>query len=158
MTERKEVPARISDVSASVQKPKCFVIAPIGDEGSDTRRKSDRVLKFIVGKALQDKYEVQRADDIRQPGMITVQIIEQLLKAPLVVADLSEGNANVYYELAIRHAVKKPVIHLITKGQAPPFDVSQMRYVSFDITDPESIERAQQQLKDQVEANRIISL
>jgi hypothetical protein len=133
-------------------KPKCFVIIQIGKEGSETRKKSDRVLKYIVENALEDKYHVQRADDIRQPGTVTVQIIEQLLEAPLVVADLSDFNANVYYELAIRHAVKKPVVHLITTGQDAPFDVNQMRYVSYDITAPESVEAAREELRDHVAA------
>jgi hypothetical protein len=141
---------RAQAAGTSGQKPKCFVIAPIGEEGSPTRKRSNLVLKHIVGKSLEDSYDVQRADDIRQPGIVTVQIIEQLLGAPLVVADLSERNANVYYELAIRHAVKKPVVHLLTKGQEAPFDVSQMRYVSFDIEDPDSVEEAQGQLRDQV--------
>jgi hypothetical protein len=132
------------------EKPRCFVIIQIGKEGSETRLKSDRVLKYIVANALADKYDVQRADDIRQPGTVTVQIIEQLLEAPLVVADLSDWNANVYYELAIRHAVKKPVVHLITKGQEAPFDVNQMRYVSYDITAPESIEAAKQEVRENV--------
>ncbi len=135
-----------------MRKPKCFVIIQIGKEDSDERLKSDRVMKYIVERALEDKYHVQRADDIRQPGTVTVQIIEQLLEAPLVVADLSDRNANVYYELAIRHAVKKPVVHLITKGQEAPFDVNQMRYVSYDITAPESVEAAREELKQNVEA------
>lgn len=143
---------RVNYTSLVPEKPKCFVIAPIGKEGSDERKNSDNVLKYIVEKTLEDKYEVKRADDIRQPGTVTVQIIEQLLEAPLVVADLSGGNPNVYYELAIRHAVRKPVVHLITKGQPAPFDVSQMRYISYEITDPGSIENAQQQLRDNVQA------
>jgi hypothetical protein len=141
-----------STPTVSAQKQRCFVIAPIGKDGSETRKKSDNVLKYIVEKALEDKYEVKRADDIRQPGTVTVQIIEQLLEAPLVVADLSDWNANVYYELAIRHAAKKPVVHLITKGQEAPFDVSQMRYVSYDITDPGSVDNAKQELRDHVQA------
>ena len=137
---------------ASARKPKCFVIIQIGKEGSDVRLKSNRVMKYIVERALEDKYDVQRADDIKRPGTVTVQIIEQLLEAPLVVADLSDFNANVYYELAIRHAVKKPVIHLITKGQEAPFDVNQMRYVSYDITAIESVEEAREELRQNVEA------
>jgi hypothetical protein len=145
-------PPAASTLTASAPKQKCFVIAPIGKDGSDVRKKSDNVLKYIVENALGDKYEVIRADDIRQPGTVTVQIIEQLLEAALVVADLSERNANVYYELAIRHAVKKPVVHLITKGQEAPFDVNQMRYIPFDITDPGSIEKAKEELRDNVRA------
>jgi hypothetical protein len=127
------------------------VIAPIGEDGSSIRKKSDRVLKYIIGRALENKYKAERADDIRRPGMVTSQIIEQLLTAPLVVADLSGGNPNVYYELAIRHAIKKPVVHMITKGESAPFDVSPTRHVTFDITDPE-VDEAQNQLRDHVAA------
>jgi hypothetical protein len=151
-TERNSKVAGVQLAGTSGQKPKCFVIIQIGKEGSDVRLKSDRVMKYIVERGLDDKYDVQRADDIKRPGTVTVQIIEQLLEAPLVVADLSDFNANVYYELAIRHAVKKPVVHLITKGQEAPFDVNQMRYVSYDITAIETVEAACEELRQNVEA------
>ena len=132
--------------AAASPKPKCFVIGPIGADDSDTRWKSDRVLKHIVRAILQETYDVERADDIRRPGIITVQIIQQLLEARLVVADLSEANPNVYYELAVRHAARKPVIHMIAEGDDAPFDVSQMRFIRFDIKDLESVERAKREL------------
>ena len=50
-----------------------------------------------------------------QPGSITTQIVDQILTAALVVADLTGHNANVLYELAIRHVVRKPVVQLIQK-------------------------------------------
>ncbi len=141
----------MSEAAAS-PKPKCFVIAPIGADGSDTRWKSDRVLKHIVRATLQDAYDVERADDIRRPGIITVQIIQQLLEARMVVADLSEANPNVYYELAVRHAARKPVIHMIAEGEDTPFDVSQMRFIRFNIKDLDSVERARQELGGHVRA------
>lgn len=138
--------------AAASSKPKCFVIAPIGAEGSDTRWKSDRILKHIIRTTLQGTYDVERADDIHRPGIITVQIIQRLLEAPLVVADLSEANPNVYYELAIRHAAKKSVVHMIAEGEDAPFDVSQMRFIRFNIKDPDSIERAKHELDEHVKA------
>jgi hypothetical protein len=67
-------------------------------------------------------------------------------------ADLSDGNPNVYYELAIRHYLAKPIVHIIAAGQEAPFDVNQMRYVAFNITDPDSIEAAQRELLAHVDA------
>ncbi len=134
------------------QKKDCFVISPIGLDDSDTRKRADQVLRHIIKKALSDTYAVERADDISKPGLITLQIIERLMKAPMVVADLTDANANVYYELAIRHFVKKPVVHLITEGQKPPFDVAQMRYISYDLTDPDSVESAAQEVRDHATA------
>ena len=134
------------------QKKPCFVISPIGPDNSETRKKADQVLRHIIKKALSDTYAVERADDISKPGLITLQVIERLMKAPMVVADLTDANANVYYELAIRHFVKKPVVHLIAEGQDPLFDVAQMRYIRYDLTNPDSVERAGQEVRDHAAA------
>jgi hypothetical protein len=116
------------------------------------RKRADQVLKYIIKEALSDDYVVDRADDIKKPGIITLQVIERLMKAPMVVADLTDANANVYYELAIRHFVKQPVVHLITEGQQPPFDVAPMRYIPYELTNLDSVARAAQELRDQAVA------
>jgi hypothetical protein len=76
------------------------------------------------------------------PGIITSQIIERVVEDDLVVADLTGANANVFYELALRHAVRKPVLHIIAKDQSIPFDVSMSRAIPYDLADPDSIESA----------------
>jgi hypothetical protein len=58
----------------------------------------------------------------------------------------------VFYELAIRHATKKPSVHLVNSDEAIPFDVNQIRAIEFDLTNPDSIETAQTRLRKQVEA------
>ena len=93
---------------------------------------------------------MKRADEIDQPGMITVQIIERLLTADLVVAYLTGQNANVFYELAIRHAAKKPIVHLYKSGETLPFDVSQLRAIKYDLSNPDSLESAGKSLQEQV--------
>lgn len=132
--------------AAEALLPLCFVISPIGKEGSEIRKASDKILKHIITKPLEKKYRIERADEISKPGLITVQIIQRLRDAELVIADLSGGNPNVYYELAIRHYLAKPIVHIIKGGEEAPFDVNQMRFVAFDIADPDSIESAQTQL------------
>ena len=76
-----------------------------------------------------------RADKISKPGLITAQVIEHIVRAPLLVADLSYGNPNVYYELALRHACRKPTVQVIRSGDHLPFDVGQFRTVTLDMTD-----------------------
>lgn len=78
---------------------------------------------------------VVRADQIDTPGMITKQIIEYLLKARLVVADLSFSNANVFYELALRHAIRLPIVQIIRHRDPIPFDINQMRTIIIDNRD-----------------------
>lgn len=133
-------------------KPSCFVIAPIGDKDSDIRKRSDRVLKHIFRKALAEKYEITRADEITEPGMITSQVLRAVQDSELVVADLTGHNPNVFYEMAVRHAVDKPIIHLIERRLSSiPFDVGGFRTIDYDLTDPDSIESAVEQLTKQAE-------
>ena len=113
-----------------------FFVAPIGNEDSEQRRHSDLFLSTFVEPVL-DKFnlKVVRADSIGDPGIITKQIVEYLLKSRLVVADLSFHNPNVFYELAIRHLIRKPVVQIMRTSDRIPFDVSQIRTVKIDTTD-----------------------
>lgn len=114
----------------------CFYIAPIGESGSDPRKHSDLFLGTIVEPALEPfKLRVVRADAIDKPGVITRQIIEYIMRSRLVVADLSFHNPNVFYELALRHAVKLPIVQIIRLSDRIPFDVNQMRTIQIDTTD-----------------------
>jgi hypothetical protein len=114
----------------------CFVIAPIGYPGSSTRKRSDQILKHIIKPAVKKcGYEAIRADDIAQTGMITKQILQRVAEDPLVIADLTGGNPNVFYELAIRHALQKPLVQIIEKGEKLPFDIADTRTIYFDLDD-----------------------
>jgi hypothetical protein len=73
------------------------------------------------------------------------------LEDDLVIADLSERNANVFYELAIRHAIRKPLIQMIMTGEKLPFDVGMMRTIHFDIRDLENVEQTKQDLAKQIQ-------
>lgn len=117
------------------QKEICFFIAPIGEETSEQRLHSDLFLNQIVEPALQEfNLKVVRADSINQAGLITKQIIEHLRTAKLVVADLSFHNPNVFYELAYRHTLNLPTIHIIRKADNIPFDINDFRTIVIDDT------------------------
>jgi hypothetical protein len=126
----------------------CFVIGPIGDPGSDIRKWSDTILDCIIEPAVTAcGYDKPiRADHISQTGMITVQILEHLIGDDLVIADLTDSNPNVYYELAVRHAARKPFVQLIKDGQSIPFDLKDLRTIRVD-RDVEIALRATQQLQ-----------
>ena len=135
-----------------VEDKVCFVICPIGKAGSETRRRSDLTLKYIINPIVEEfGYYPIRADKISESGMITHQIIDYIIKSPLVIADLTDVNPNVFYELAIRHIVEKPYIQMIKSDQEIPFDVSGMRTILFD-TDVEQAEFAKKELKDQIQS------
>ena len=126
----------------------CFVIAPLGDPGTPTRKRSDQILKHIIAPASRECGfgEPLRADGIAEAGIITTQVIQHLIDDAVVIADLTDHNPNVFYELAVRHAFRKPVIQLIQFDQKIPFDVAGLRTVKFDHTDLDSAAAAMAEL------------
>jgi hypothetical protein len=116
----------------------CFYVTPIGEEGSDERKHSDLILGQIVEPAIEAlglDLVVVRADRLTQPGMISQQILQHVLGARLVVADLSFHNPNVFYELAIRHATGLPTVLISRAAESVPFDVADLRVLRVDMTD-----------------------
>lgn len=134
-------------------KPKrCFVISPIGKKNSPTREHADKFLKDIVEPVVRELgyTRPKRADKISEPGIITAQIIERVVEDDLVVADLTDGNPNVYYELAVRHVARKPLILMIKIGTLIPFDVSASRVIQFDLTNSKNLVACRKELKAQI--------
>ena len=76
--------------------------------------------------------DAYRADDIYRPGVIIQDIIQGLVEANVIIAEITPTNANVFYELGYAHALKKPVILLAERGTALPFDVSGYRVIFYD--------------------------
>ena len=127
----------------------CFFIAPIGADGSPERDRSDGVLNYIVADAARAVgLEAIRADRIAKPGQITLQVIDHVLGAKAAVADLTGQNPNVYYELAVRHAAKLPVVLIAEDGEKLPFDLGQMRTIFFNHTDLKSASECRAEIQE----------
>jgi hypothetical protein len=134
------------------QRGVCFVIAPIGEEGSETRTRSDQVLRHVIAPAANEcGYRALRADKISEPGIITSQVIQHLVEDPLVIADLTDWNPNVFYELAVRHAVRRPVVQIIQAGQKIPFDIAGTRTIPLDHRDLDSVARCREEMVRQIQ-------
>ncbi|MFB7228138.1 hypothetical protein ACFCY9_10515 [Streptomyces fimicarius] len=117
----------------------CFVIGPIGDRlaeaGSDERKAYENAVrtfeKVILPACTSSGIVPVRADRIAHAGELTEQICRHVLESDFVIADVSGGNANVMYELGLRHVTGKPTIHIGEHGQLP-FDISLIRTIRFD--------------------------
>lgn len=114
---------------------KVFVIMPIKKAGTPEfqhfRTLYEEIIKPIVKGAA---FEVERADDVQKTGAITRDIILRLAESDLVIADLTELNPNVFYELGIRHALRALGTILILdelRTSEIPFDLSAYRVVKF---------------------------
>ncbi len=114
----------------------CFVISPIGALGSSERRHADFVYNVaVVPVCAELGLQPSRSDMNSTPAEITEHIFEELNSAPVCIADLTFLNANVLYELGVRHALQKPVVHIAANGTALPFDNSHQRTIFFDPSD-----------------------
>jgi hypothetical protein len=115
----------------------CFYITPIGNEDSEERRHADFLMEYIIKPAVKEfDLTVVRADQMGKPGMIGKQVIEHILKARLVIADLSFHNPNVFYELCLRHTTRLPTVQLKREIDKIPFDVNQYRTIPIETRDP----------------------
>ena len=130
-------------------KRKCFIITPIGDEGSETRDKAEGVIESIspIFEALN--FELFAPHRMPKPGSITKQILECILNHELVVANLTELNPNVMYELAVRHSTAKPVITIAELGTKLPFDITTERTI-FYTNDMRGVPKLQKELKTSI--------
>lgn len=117
----------------TIEPKKCFIATPLGTDSSDTRRKADGVINSVLKPVLMDLgYRAIAPHEIDNPGSITQQVIGHLLKAELVIVNLTELNPNVMYELAVRHASRLPVVCIAEKGTKLPFDVAAERIIFYD--------------------------
>ena len=133
---------------------KCFVVCPISDENSDIRKRSNQLLKHIIKPACENCGfdEPERIDLIANPNSITDKILECLRTYELVVADLSEHNPNVFYELGYRMALNKPTILLKSKSDTIPFDVANINTIDYDLKDLDKVEETRNRLSSMINA------
>lgn len=132
---------------------KCFVVCPIGEEGSETRINADKLFKYIIKPVCEAcEFNPIRVDQQNDANSITQTIIEALDNSELVIADISGHNPNVFYEMGYRARTKKPMIHLRMKGEALPFDVTTIRTLEYDLTDLDSVEEIKERLNKTIES------
>ena len=105
-------------------KKKCFVIMPFSKTKSCSEKKWTEIFEYIIKPAVEQRglgYECERSVPEREN--IIKGILEALNKANVVIADLTDDNPNVFYELGVRHALTNRTI-LIAQGEEHiPFDL-----------------------------------
>jgi hypothetical protein len=136
----------------------CFVVMPFGNEKLDQvhfRKMEDLYSDWIkpTVESLQipgsgdETVCCHRADKEPGPGDIVDHIIESLVTADIVIADLTGKNANVFYELGVRHAVSSATILLAEGIEHIPFDVGTLRAIVYEYTPPGML-KLQRALRD----------
>jgi hypothetical protein len=136
-------------------KKTCFVVMGFGTKTDYTKPKTfnlDKTYRNIIKPAaLAADLECVRADEIIHSGNINVPMYEQLLKADVVVADVSTYNCNAFYELGVRHALRPYTTIIISEdGLTFSFDLGQIAIRKYhhlgEGIDYEEVERMKQEL------------
>jgi tetratricopeptide (TPR) repeat protein len=100
----------------------------------------DAIEQSLIKPALAESgLEGETTERIAEAGNIRVDMFERLITYDLVIADISIDNANVFYELGIRHGLRPRgsiLIRFSTPGKDWPFDLKTERYIAYDRMDP----------------------
>jgi len=120
----------------------CFVMMPFGEW-------FDRYYQDIYVPAIKEAgLEPVRGDELFSTGSVVEQIWEQIEKSKLLLADLSDKNANVFYELGLAHAARKPVVFTSAQLNDVPFDLRHLRVIIYDVREPEWATRLRNSITD----------
>src|SRR5215831_18532414 len=119
-------------------KPLCFVLMPFGQKPGA----GGAVIDFdaVYGELIKPAVDAAgltplRADEEQGGGIIHKPMFERLILCDYAVADLTTANANVFYELGVRHAVKPATTMLLfaATGTRLPFDVAPLRTLMYRV-------------------------
>ncbi len=122
-----------------MSEPLCFVLMPFGKKPdiAGTLINFDAVYSDLIAPAIKEAglYPV-RADEEMTGGIIHKPMFERLIICEYAVADLTTANANVFYELGLRHAVRgwSTVLIYSKGGSQLPFDVAPLRAMPYTLT------------------------
>lgn len=113
-----------------VNKASCFVLMPFNPKFKE--------VYHLIKETLQSKelnIICNRADDFHEPHIIET-ILKQIQKSEFIIADLTDANSNVFYELGLAHCVKpmEKVIVLTQNMDFVPFDLRQFRCIVYEQT------------------------
>jgi hypothetical protein len=109
----------------------------------------DRYYQEIYLPAIKDAgFEPVRADELFHAGSVVEQIWEQIEKATVLLADLTDKNPNVFYELGLAHAARKPVVFTSGKVDDVPFDLRHLRVIIYDVREPTWAERLRRSITE----------
>lgn len=118
-------------------KPLCFVLMPFGRKPDSTGRiiDFDTIYASIIAPAIEQAgMEPLRADEEAAGGIIHKPMFERLVLCDYAIADLTTANANVFYELGVRHAAKPHhTLLLFAEGGPLPFDVGLLRALPYKL-------------------------
>lgn len=134
------------------KRQECFVIMPFSETSREhTKRYWTKHFNTFLKPLIQEhpELEAHRSKPLR--GDITDQIIRDLMNCPVVVADLTDSNPNVYWELGVRQSFKHGTVTIAEEGTKLPSDIGAkgtLFYSDNHIKNAEFLEQFREALND----------
>lgn len=124
----------------------CFVIMPFGEKADLDGKvvKFDDIYTHLLADAIRTAgLSPLRCDEVEENGFIHRRMLEHIRDAAVALVDISLLNANVFYELGVRHALRKCVTVLVRRRNTMvPFNIAGLNVVEYDETDLSSVAEA----------------
>lgn len=141
-------------MTENTKKNECFIIMPISDVDGYPKGHFGHVYENIIYPSCEMAgYQAVRADEVKATNLIHLDILKNLIDAPIAICDLSSRNPNVLFELGIRQAFDKPVVLIQEAGTPKIFDIAPLRYLEYSKDMKyHDVLRIQKELKDAIEA------
>jgi O-acetyl-ADP-ribose deacetylase (regulator of RNase III) len=129
----------------------CFVIMPYGVKTDVDGQEVDfdEIFSYVIESAVEDLdgFNCVRCDNIDAPGWIHDQMLRHIYEDRVALVDTSTLNANVFYELGVRHALKRGITILIHReGTTWPFNIAGLKSIKYT-TNPRGVEEAKQKIR-----------
>src|SRR5258708_32703547 len=121
---------------------RAFIVRPFGTKQDSSAKEVnfERVHQELIKPALEaNDLAGDTTGEIVEAGNIREDMFQLILEADLVVCDITVHNANVFYELGIRHALRKKgtvLIKGVPVADATPFDILTDRYLEYSVDEP----------------------
>ena len=113
-------------IQISENRGLAFVIMPFADKFKDAYELA------IKPSCIENGYRCERLDEQIFYENILTRIYEQIEKADLLIADMSDRNVNVYYEVGYAHGIRRELILLANSSADIPFDLKHYPHIVYD--------------------------
>jgi hypothetical protein len=136
-----QIASAVKLIYVALGQKTCFMVMPFKEALTP-------VYKMISRRIKKEGWKIERGDEIKYPKQITEAIFETILKSDLVIADMTEFNANVFYEIGMAHSLGINTI-LISQPQPIPFDLKDHRVIFYEQS-KKGLDKLAKELKESV--------
>jgi hypothetical protein len=112
---------------------KAFFITPLCGPKTETRNRYNRIIEAMKESAAELHISIESSLGIPDRGILLWNIFSAIDRADIIIADLSDGNPNVYYELSVAHSLNKKYILIFEEGKLPSSDILPFQGYPYDL-------------------------